>query len=160
MGKTFNFQEDLQKGLKAEAVIMEVLMDYVMESDTRAYDAKLKGVGMALEFKSDYWLTKTGNLCIERFSSRESESPGSVWQSLDKNPAGCLYIFAEWTGKAPKRSNLKRLHVFSAHALRDYCEKNEPKRKVNCKNRGYTTENWLYNLEDLKHLRIDLIEVN
>lgn len=153
----FDFKDDLKLGQKCEEIIIEAMTELAMKADTFDYDA-VDVEGNPVEIKSDFWMNKTGNICIERFSNNKTESPGGPWQSQSKNENTTYYI-AEWGRKIPSRRYLVKVYVFTSEKLIEYCEANTPDKKVYCKNKGWNTENWLYKMTDLVEIAEAVIEM-
>lgn len=160
--KTFDFKNDLEKGLKFEEIVIDAMTEIAMKADTLDYDAVSED-GRPVEIKSDFWINKTGNLCIERYSNNKTKSAGGPWQSLSKTKSGTTYYIAEWGRKIPSRRYLVRVYIFNSEDLIEYCEANEPIRKVYCNNQNgsskYTTESWLYKIEDLVEVAEAVVEM-
>lgn len=91
--KIFDFQERLKFGNQNEQLFMSIYRQPLQLIKEHYADFRLED-GTIVELKSDsYDHDKTENFFIERYSSIESQKPGSFWQSEPKGVGLFIYFF-------------------------------------------------------------------
>lgn len=108
MAKTYTWKEQLQKGMKAEQLFLNICHLRLTKSETNDYDFLTRD-GRRVELKTDFYgENKTENFFIERWSVMEQEKPGGPWQSLGKKVDLFIYLYAD-TGAYYVFDDLKAL---------------------------------------------------
>ena len=142
MAKVYTWKEQLEKGMKAEELFLDICHLRLTKSETRDYDFLTRD-GRRVELKTDFYgEDRTPNFFIERWSVMEDEKPGGPWQSKEKKVDLFIYLYAD-TGA---------YYVFSD--LRALCKAVE---KLNLpiipvKNRGYSGGGFKVPREAIRHL--------
>lgn len=108
MAKVYSWKQQLEKGMKAEELFLDICHLNLTKSDTRDYDFVTRD-GRKVELKTDFYgENKTENFFIERYSVMEEDKPGGPWQSKAKKVDLYIYLYAD-TGAYYVFSDLKAL---------------------------------------------------
>lgn len=108
MAKVYTWKEQLEKGMKAEALFLDLCHLKLTKSDTRDYDFVTRD-GRRVELKTDFYgELRSENFFIERWSVVEQDKPGGPWQSKDKKVDLFIYLYAD-TGAYYVFNDLKTL---------------------------------------------------
>lgn len=95
MAKVYSWKEQLEKGMKAEQLFLDICHLHLTKSDTRDYDFITRD-GRRVELKTDFYgEMKTPNFFIERWSVMEDKKPGGPWQSKAKKVDLFIYLYAD-----------------------------------------------------------------
>ena len=86
-----NFQKDLQRGLAGQQAFAKLFAN-VRHTDGKRGDLTINGA--KIELKVDFYdMEKTPNFFIERYSSKETFSPGGPWQAATHECDYFVYMF-------------------------------------------------------------------
>ena len=108
MGKVYSWKQQLEKGMKAEELFLDICHLNLTKSDTRDYDFVTRD-GRKVELKTDFYgEERTPNFFMERWSVMEQEKPGGPWQSKGKQVDLFIYLYAD-TGTYYVFSDLRAL---------------------------------------------------
>lgn len=94
MGKTFDFQVQLEAGSRGEELFMERYPRKLEIYPGREYDFTVKSSREKLELKTDtYNINKSENFFFERYSDVHRKTPGGPWRAhQDKIDIFCYYF--------------------------------------------------------------------
>ena len=143
--KTFNFKDDLKKGLEKEKEFQKLFPITLFKSETFKHDFLMPDES-TLELKSDNY--DTGNFFFERFSSVEKQSPGGPWQSHSD-------YFVYWFTKTNVYYAFETVSL--VQFLNDYIKNKKPK-QISVKNEGYTSVGYLVPIVDCESEFLELAE--
>ena len=108
MAKVYSWKQQLEKGMKAEELFLDICHLKLEKADTRDYDFVTRD-GRRVELKTDFYgEDRTPNFFIERWSVMEQDKPGGPWQSRGKKVDLFIYLYAD-TGTYYVFSDLKAL---------------------------------------------------
>lgn len=138
-GKTFSMAAQLKKGKAAEKAFIEKYGHGALDRlSGRKGDFQIKWSRAILELKTDFY-ENSPNLFIERWSvsptpEKPEGKPGGPWQSVGHDAVYYAYWFA----------SDDEFFLFNSAALVGFLEPRlDSFRKIQVRNKGYTTEGYL-----------------
>jgi len=145
---TFKFNDQLKQGHKGEILFMEVFPFELERTDGRGADFIIKLTNQTLELKTDsYDPLKTSNYFMERYSSKEKQSPGGPFQAESKGIEYYAYMF----------SKTKEYTVFRTKELVKYLNENmDEKKLIGVPNKTYITQGYKVDRASVAHLVVDV----
>jgi len=87
------FRKDLKRGDKGEQLLLRVYKNLSLDSQ-EGHDLIDKTTGVTIELKTDYYfMNRTSNFFIEKFSDDNNYKLGGPWRSLKHNTDVFAYMF-------------------------------------------------------------------
>jgi hypothetical protein len=149
--RTPNFSKDLKIGANGELQFQKRFQAALIKQDGKLADFIVSNkVGSGLELKTDTY--DSPNFFFERYSDLWKQTDGGAWQAVKHSKYFAYYFI---TKDVYYLFNLETL----IPALEKYIEEKKP-RKVEVKNRSYSTGGYVIPINDVKHLAISHTALN